>query len=199
MRLDMVRRIGARAGRVFEALQRRVGWPIWALSLVLFVGFLGLVLPAEAERTLEATGTEQTPDTSYVYTAGDLERLAGRYGEEGRAHYVRSRFTFDVVWPLVYGFFLQSSLVLASRRSVLGRLPVPLLLLPSAAVVFDLLENTAASIVMARYPDTTAIAVHAAPVFTFVKWNLVYGSFALVAIGAVDGLVRGVRAHHGTA
>jgi hypothetical protein len=199
MRLDMVRRIGSRAGRVFEALQRRVGWPIWALSLVLFVGFLGLVLPAEAERTLEATGTEQTPDTSYVYTPGDLEWLAGQYGEEGRAHYVRSRFTFDVVWPLVYGFFLQSSLVLASRRSVLGRLPVPLLLLPSAAVVFDLLENTAASIVMARYPDTTSIAAHAAPVFTFVKWNLVYASFALVAIGAVDGLVRGARAHHGTA
>jgi hypothetical protein len=183
---------------VLEALQRRVGWWTWTLSLVLFVGFLGIVLPAEAQRTVEATGAEETPDTWYLYTAGDIERLAGEYGEEGRAHYIRSRFTFDIVWPLVYGFFLQASLVLASRRTVLGRLPVPLLLLPSAAVVFDLLENAAASIVMARYPEPAAIAAHAAPVFTFTKWNLVYASFGLVAIGAVAGVVRTARARSRT-
>ena len=177
------------------ALERRIGWRSWFVGVAGFVAFLVVVLPAEADRTLEAAGTSETPDTSYLYTAEDLERLAREYGEEGRSHYIRSRFTFDVAWPLVYGFFLQSSLLLASRRTVLRRLPSPVVLLPILVVAFDLLENTSASIVMARYPDPTPIVAQAAPVFTFMKWNLLVASFALVAIGALAGLIDLVRQH----
>ena len=173
-----------------RTLEQRIGWRSWLVGVVVFVAFLIFVLPAEADRTIAAAGTSETPDTSYLYTAADLERLAGEYGEEGRAHYIRSRFTFDIVWPLAYGFFLQSSLLLASRRTVLGRLPSPLILLPMFVVVFDLLENTSASIVMARYPDSTPLVAHAAPVFTFMKWNLLVASFILVGIGALAGLVE---------
>lgn len=176
-----------------DALEARIGWRVWLVSAVVFVAFLVFVLPAEAQRTLEATGTSETPDTSYLYTADDLERLAEEYGEQGRQHYVRSRFTFDIVWPLAYGAFLQASVLLASRRTVLGRLPTPVVLLPSVAVVFDLLENTSAAIVMARYPDPTPLLAHAAPVFTFMKWNTLAAAFALAAIGAIAGLVTVVQ------
>jgi hypothetical protein len=166
-----------------------MGWVTWTVTAAVFVLFLVAVLPAEAQRTLEAAGTSETPDTSYVYGADDLYRLAETYGEQGRAHYVRSRFTFDVAWPLVYGAFLQTSLLLASRRTALGRLPTPVIAFPTATVVADLLENTSAALVMARYPATTPVVDRAAPVFTFVKWNLLSASFALVAVGAVLGLI----------
>ena len=171
-----------------DALEARTGWRVWFASAIVFAAFLVLVLPAEAERTLAATGTSETPDTSYLYTAADLERLAAEYGEEGREHYVRSRYTFDIAWPLAYGAFLQISVLLASRRTVLGRLPTPVVFLPSIAVGFDLLENTSAAIVMARYPEPTPLLPHAAPVFTFLKWNTLTAAFILAAVGAVAGL-----------
>jgi hypothetical protein len=175
--------------RLRTRLEATIGWRTWAATLAVFVAFLALVLPAEAERTREAAGTSETPDTSYQYTADDLYRLAEQYGEQGRAHYVRSRYTFDVVWPLAYGAFLQVSLLLASRRTVLGRLPTVLVALPVATVAADYLENASAAVVMARYPAETPVLASAAPVFTFVKWNLLYASFGLVVVGALLGLV----------
>lgn len=182
-----------------EALEARTGWGVWLATAVVFVAFLVLVLPAEAERSLAATGTSETPDTSYLYTAEDLERLAEEYGQEGRQHYVRSRYTFDIVWPLAYGAFLQASVLLASRRTMLGRLPTLIVFLPTITVVFDLLENTSAAIVMARWPDPTPLLPHAAPVFTFMKWNTLGASFVLAGLGAVAGLVAFLRRPRGGA
>jgi hypothetical protein len=178
---------------VRHRLEARVGWPAWLAAAALFAVFVVAVLPAEAARTVDAAGTSETPDTSYWYSVRDLERRAEEYGPEGRAHYVRSRFTFDLVWPLVYGAFLQVSLLLASRRTVLGRLPTLLIAAPAFAVLFDLIENTAASIVMARYPRPTPVVAHLAPVATAMKWNLLAVAFLLAAIGAVAGVGEVVR------
>jgi hypothetical protein len=176
-----------------DALEQRVGVGLWAVTAVVFVAFLVVVLPAEAARSQEATGTSESPDTQYRYTPDDLEQLAAAYGEDGRAYYVRSRATFDVVWPLAYGSFLQASLLLASRRTVLRRLPTAVVFVPAFAVVCDLLENTTAAIVMARFPAPAPLAAQAAPVFTWLKWNLLGASFVLVGVGAVAGLVAIVR------
>jgi hypothetical protein len=187
------------ADRLRNRIEGKIGWRTWAATLSVFVAFLVLVLPAEAERTREVAGTSETPDTSYRYAPEDLYRLAEEYGEQGRAHYVRSRATFDVVWPLTYGAFLQTSLLLASRRTVMGRLPTVLMALPLLTVAADYLENLSAAVVMARYPAQTTVLASAAPVFTFVKWNLLYASFALVAVGALLGLVDVGRRRRGRA
>jgi len=46
-------------------------------------------------------------------------------------------------------------------------------LVPVAAVGFDFLENTATSLVMARYPADCPLAAALAPGLTLVKWILV--------------------------
>ncbi len=181
-----------------DELERRVGWPVWAVTAAVFLVFLVVVLPAEAETSQDALGTSEVPDSSLFYTAADLDRLAGEYGEDGRAYYIRSRFTFDLVWPLAYGAFLQVSLLVASRRTVLGRLPSPVIAAPAFAVLFDLLENSSVSLVMARYPDPTALVASAAPLFTVGKWALICASFGLIAAGGIAGLVRRPRSHHGS-
>ena len=188
----------SRDGTMRDGLERRVGWPVWAVTAAVFVVFLAVVLPAEADRSLEALGTSEVPDSSLFYTAADLERLAGEYGEDGRAYYIRSRFTFDVVWPLAYGAFLQASLLVASRRTVLGRLPGPVIAAPILAMLFDLLENSSASLVMARYPDPTPLVAQAAPLFTLTKWALIAASFGLIAAGGIADLIGRLRGHHGS-
>lgn len=167
-----------------------MSWPLWLLALAAFVVFLVLVLPQQAATTEAITGTDVSPDQSYWYSAAELYRMAEAYGAEGRSHYIRSRFTFDVAWPLAYGAFLQASLLLASARGPLRRAPTVLLALPTLAVAFDFLENASASLVMARFPEPTPVVADVAGVFTFVKWNLLAGAFALAGLAGALALAR---------
>ena len=41
-----------------------------------------------------------------MYSTSDLYEMAQSYGADGRGLYVKARFTFDLVWPLVYTLFL---------------------------------------------------------------------------------------------
>ncbi|WP_020618133.1 hypothetical protein [Paenibacillus daejeonensis] len=164
-------------------LYRRMnGWAVVA-GIIVFALFIGWVLPSEAERSSAATGGGESPDSSFYYSAGDLYEMAESYGEEGRAYYIRARFTFDLIWPLAYGLFLTAALTQLYRflrPESKGRL---INLLPTAAVGFDYAENVAASWVMYRYPDRTSIVADLSTVFTMLKWSLLYASFALLVLG----------------
>ncbi len=58
-------------------------------------------------------------------------------------------------------------------------------LIPVAGMLLDYLENSATSLVMARYPALTPGVAHLAPVFTLAKWMCVNGSFVLLLGGGV--------------
>ena len=164
-------------------LYRRInGWAVVA-GIIIFALFIGWVLPGEAERSGAATGGGESPDSSFYYSAGDLYEMAESYGEEGRAYYIRARFTFDLIWPLAYGLFLTAALTQLYRflrPEGKGRL---VNLLPTAAVGFDYTENIAASLVMYRYPERTPVVANVSTGFTMLKWSLLYASFALLALG----------------
>ena len=148
-----------------------------------FLIFGALVLPAQAERTERFAGDAGTPDTSLIYTPGDLEAAAERFGPEGRDEFVLARATFDVVWPLVYGSFLCVALTVILRRLTGPGSRWRLLnVAPWLGVLVDYLENLLTSIVMIRWPDPTPIAAALAPAATFVKWILVGGSFLAVLV-----------------
>ncbi|NLN69992.1 MAG: hypothetical protein GX142_04305 [Chloroflexi bacterium] len=147
--------------------------PLAMICLVVFLIFSSLILPDQNARAKAYAGDLGTPDTSLYYTAAELYRMAEGYGPQGRTAYIRARFTFDVVWPLVYLAFLVTALSWLINRAKLGKTSwVQLNLLPIASVIFDGLENGAAAIVMARYPQTTSVLDHLAGVFTLLKWLL---------------------------
>jgi hypothetical protein len=169
--------------------------PVTLLALAIFILFMAVVLPDQAEKAAVYAGEAGSADTSFFYTADDLYRMAEAYGSDGRASYIRSRFTFDLVWPLAYTAFLVTALSWLFRRARPGN---PLWqranLVPVGAMLFDLLENLSASIVMARYPDPAPLAALLASPFTMVKWVLVAASFALLPIGLAAWLVQRRRA-----
>jgi hypothetical protein len=169
------------------------GW-VTLMALVVFVLFTALVLPRQAAQAEAETGSASSPDTSLVYTPADLYRLAEAYGPEGRAAYVRARFTFDLVWPLVYLAFLATALSWVSARAFPPDSPWRLAnLAPLLGVLLDYLENLSVSAVMLRYPAPTAVIDHLAPAFTLLKWVFVGGSFALLLGGIAVALWRRVR------
>jgi hypothetical protein len=163
--------------------------PVVLVALVIFALFTALVLPRQAASAETETGEAGSPDSSLFYTPTDLYRMAEASGEAGRAAYVRARFTFDLIWPLVYTVFLATAISWMYARAFLADSRWQRAnLAPLLGALFDYLENLSTSLVMARYPAHTPGVDLLAPVFTLVKWVFVGGSFVLLLIGIAGGL-----------
>lgn len=166
---------------------RRVstGWVALA-ALLIFLLFSALVLPQQATKAEQETGSADSPDMSFFYSAGDLYRMAESYGETGRQAYIRARFTFDLVWPLVYTFFLITCIGwVFGKAFATGSRWQRANLAPLLGALFDYLENLSTSLVMLRFPDHTPVVDILAPVFTALKWGFLGASFLLLFGGIV--------------
>ena len=159
------------------------GWVV-LLSLAVFIGFVIFVLPEQSARADDSANDAGSPDLSFTYSTGDLYEMAENYGEPGRTEYIRARFTFDLVWPIVYTFFLVTTMSWFYKKAF----PVENIwqranLIPILAMALDYLENVSTSIVMARYPVRTLVVDVLATVFTPIKWVFVGFSFIFLLIG----------------
>lgn len=164
-------------------LYNHVTISVFIVALLVFLFFLGIILPREANRFESIAGITESPDTSLIYTPSRLYDLAQVYGEEGRAYYIRSRFTFDVVWPLAYLFFLITALSMLFQKVHSRSYWKMLNLFPLGGFIFDYLENGMVSIVMYRYPLRSPFFALLAPIFTFLKWIFIGGSFLFLLAG----------------
>ena len=160
------------------------GW-VTLSAVIIFILFTALILPSQSNGA-DVDQDVGSPDLSFYYSAGDLYDMAEGYGQGGRDQYIRARFTFDLVWPLVYTFFLVTTISWIYRRIVPegGTLRV-INLLPVLGMLGDYLENAATSIVMWRYPLTTPLIDWFAGIFTTLKWLLIAGSFISLLAGLI--------------
>jgi hypothetical protein len=157
--------------------------PVWFsfISTVVFIGFIITVLPQQSALA-EANGLVESIDTSWFYSSVDLYRIADIYGLSGRQFYIYQRWTFDVIWPLVYFGFIYSVSVVLYRSLHSPKLPVWILSFIWLGTLFDFIENTLVSIVMARYPSTTFILADLAGPATGLKWIFIGLSFILLTV-----------------
>ncbi|MBO2946039.1 hypothetical protein JJQ72_18835 [Paenibacillus sp. F411] len=176
-----------------ERLYQMVNWKWVAVAVLVFAGFIAWVLPRQASLSESASGSGESPDSSLWYTSADLYRIAEIYGEEGRAHYIEARFTFDVIWPLVYLGFLTIALTAAYVFLSSGSRWRAVNLLPLGGWGFDWLENLGSSLVMYRYPARTPVIAEMTPVFTLIKWCLIYASFGALVVGIVLSVLHRFR------
>lgn len=183
--------------RISERLHRiSTGWVTLA-AVVVFALFTALVLPGQASPADTAAEAAGSPDLSFSYSTGDLYAMAKAYGPEGRAAYVRARYTFDVVWPVVYTAFLVTTISWLARRIASdNNLWQRANLIPLLAATFDFFENASTSLVMARYPARTPVIAILATVFTPVKWLFVTASLVLLLVFAFAALWRSIRKTH---
>ena len=150
------------------------------MSLILFAVFIGYVLPDQAVKAETYSNGAGSPDGSFFYSSSDLYRMAEAYGDVGRAAYVQARFTFDMIWPLVYLFFLGTSISWSLDRALPKGSPWRLLnLFPAFGWLFDMCENLSTSAVMLAFPRDTFFA-SLATIFTPLKWFFVNGSFLIL-------------------
>ncbi len=167
--------------------------------LAVFAAFTIIVLPGQAARASERTAGVGSPDSSFIYSTDDLYRMASSYGESGRRDYVVERFTFDLIWPVVYTAFLVTSTSWLIRKAGLGESRWGMLnLLPLIGAGLDYLENCLAAIVMTRFPNPTSIVDTLLPVATLLKWVAVGLSFLILVVVLFLWLSSSLRANRGT-
>ena len=180
--------------RFSDWLYRVTGGWVVLLALAVNLLFSALVLPNQASSVEVISGGAGTPDLSLYYSTDDLYRMAEAYGERGREAYVRARFTFDLIWPLVYTLFLTTAITwlygLSLARDSRWRRAN---LAPVVGALLDYLENIATSVVMLRYPDRTPVIDTLASVFTLAKWIFVGGSFVLLLAGVAIAIRQRLR------
>jgi hypothetical protein len=159
------------------------GWVTFT-ALFIFVLFSMLVLPSQSSQADKISGETGSPDMSFFYSSQNLFEMAEAYGEQGRTDYIRARFTFDLIWPLVYGIFLSTSISWLIKRADLSKTTLGLLnLVPVFGVLFDYFENITTSWVMFRFPQPALFPAMLAPFLTATKWILVGGSFCILIFG----------------
>ena len=167
--------------RLSSLLHRLSSGPVTLTALVIFLLFVSLVMPKQAAQADVYSKGAGSPDMSFFYSADDLYRMAESYREAGRTAYVRARFTFDVIWPIVYLFFLGTCLSWTLARFLPeGNRWRMLNLFPGFGWLFDLLENISTSIAMLNFPKQISLVASLAPVFTMLKWFFVGGSFVIL-------------------
>ncbi len=169
---------------------------LFAASALLFAFFVGSVLPAEAAKAAAYTPPGAAFDTSFFYTPSEAFGKAAAYGVEGRLAYIAARWSFDLVWPLVYGLFALAAWAFGLERlgaaerigRGLGAAPHRVLLwIPVLGPVFDYLENAAATVLMASAPARPLVWGLVASAATPLKWLFVLAGIggALVMPGVV--------------
>jgi hypothetical protein len=169
------------------------GW-IALIGLVIFLAFTALVLPEQATQADTISGEAGSPDMSFFYTPQALYGMAEAYGEQGRATYIRVRFTFDLIWPIVYTLFLATSISWIYARAFPPESRWRWVnLVPILGMLFDYMENISTSLVMYRYPAPSTLIGWIAPFFTAAKWIFVNGSFVVLLIGVLVAFWRTVR------
>ena len=152
------------------------------ISTIIIVFFMAVILPKVSIYTEEVTGTSNSPDTNLIYSSDDLFDIAETYGEEGRDVYILLRFTFDVIWPIVYFVFLASLMGFLIQKLSIKSKHKYLILLPVFSIIFDYLENITSVIVMYKYPTKVLFFASVAPAMTMLKWILLGVSFITIIV-----------------
>ena len=124
-------------------------------------------------------------DPSLIY------QIVDDYGANGRAYYIWQRWTFDLIWPLVYGLPLFATL----NRFIQPKLNFRkwIVLLPLFATLLDYLENIIFTLLVTLYPTEIPLLAWIGVTVSALKWFALGTAMMLVTLLPFFGLYSWVR------
>lgn len=165
--------------------------PYWLglASTLVFALFIAVILPQQSELAT-IYGLRESIDTSWFYNASSLYRIAESYGALGREFYIVQRWTFDLIWPLVYFSFIFSLSSLLFQSIGLSKMNRWILSFVWFSLAFDYLENIMVSVVMFRYPSPTWVIADLAGTVTSLKWVFLVLSFLVLFLLIIVKIIQ---------
>ena len=148
---------------------------------IIFGFFITFVLSYFSNLTARMTNSTFSPDTGFFYSPDTFYINMELYGIEGRNFYVLMRWTFDIVWPIVYtSFFL--SVLLFFTNIYQSKTKQKILYMPIMAVGFDFIENILATINVSIFPSKSDFAVLLMQIASTLKWIFILCTTILIII-----------------
>lgn len=170
------------------------------LAGVLLVAFGAFGFPPMVALLDASTPEGGEFDTELFYTPAQAVEKASLFSPAGRAGSIQAHWTWDLAFPLAYGFFCTAAWAFGLRLLAgTDRQPRYLfLLVPLAGSLFDVLENAAVSVLLAADPagSVLRIAAVAASAGTVLKWLFVVPAFTGAIVLPVTGLTAGLMHRH---
>jgi len=160
-------------------------------SIAMAVGVNVVDAPGTMVWFQRQTGGLGTLDTQPLAGAAVVHELLTRMGPEGRALYVKEIVLFDIAFPIALLAMVHLALLRVWARMTARRL----LVLPWAAFVIDLVENTCAATLTTTFPHESSALADVVGVITAAKFVAYAAGMIAVIVGLVMGRQR--RASHG--
>lgn len=165
--------------------------------LILLLGYLFLtlvVLQWAVTTLIKDTSLFQMIDWHLNYSVEQVYVLLKSYGSESREWYALIELTLNSIIPFIYAFLFAFAIILVCRKlQVKEQVIKNLLLIPFAALVADLLENTCILLLLTNYPYKLTLIAKTANILTYTKWILIMINAALAVMGSLLISFRYIR------
>jgi hypothetical protein len=160
------------------------------MNWFVFIFFMVVILPSVSN---EASQMGLTPsiDTNFSFDPNNIYNILTGYGEAGRQFYLFQRWTFDLVWPMVYGFPIFFTLRRWLRKANSSWINF-FIYLPLVAMMLDYLENITFSVIILLYPTEWIGLAYLGVLMSLLKWITLGVSLMAVTFLAVVVLVYNI-------
>jgi len=170
------------------------GWRV----LILLVAdglMMGYIMPVAGAILALAANASVTPlDLMFFYTPDKAFAMIEKYGEAGRALYMKIELTADILYPIVYTFFYGLLLSWLMQRAYKPESKMQKLnAMPAGAWLFDLLENAGIVSMLSMYPSQPSILAWLTMIAGTLKWAFAIGSMGLSLFGLVKAALNGFK------
>ena len=160
--------------------QKKVILPLTIIFLINMVLFSIPGFPGSRPVILSSAGGLNIPDMMGIYSPEEVYHFLDTIGAEGRSAYQTMHFATDLVFPLIYGALLFSSLCWATHKAQSKTQWLPFVAVFPTLV--DLAENFTLVFITNRFPDFLPGWTRAAQVFTILKFTGISVSFIALIV-----------------
>ena len=170
------------------------GWRVIIL-LVADALMMGYIMPLAAGLMAFAANASVLPlDLMFFYTPEKAFAMIEKYGEAGRALYMKIELTADIIYPIIYTLFYGLLLSWLFQRafkpeSKMQRYNV----MPVGAWLFDLLENGGIVSMLTMYPSQPTVLAWLTMLFGSLKWLFAFASIGLALYALARAAMNGFR------
>ncbi len=170
------------------------GWRV-ILLLIADALMMGFIMPLAGGILAFAANNHVTPlDLMFFYTPTKAFEMLDKYGDAGRAIYLKIELTADIIYPIIYMLFYGLLISWLFQRAFKSDSKIQKWnVVPVGAWFFDLLENVGVVSLLAIYPSKPVLMAWFTMLFGLLKWGFAFLSIGLVLVGLVKAAMNGFR------
>lgn len=145
---------------------------LWLVGLFLIlIVSLFIALPV-FEDILQMEKNMTSLDSSHINSSDRVYEILTEWGESGRLKQLWLHLTWDLLFPLIYFFFLGFLITWLSKRGFKQQSKMQLLNLVSLVAVVDILENISLFLLIFVFPANVSVLCWIKTGLTFTKYYL---------------------------